>query len=541
VPLGAWFFRAAGHYTVFDDEAFSCLRYTMPPGEMVRALWAGVEPDPPLYYAMENLWVHAFGVGPVGLRSLSILLFLAGLLVMHRAGTAWFGGRVGNLTLLLCAIHPAHLLLGFAARWYSAMFLAVALLMWASAPPRADEAVSGSRGESSAGRLFGWSLCAAAACYTNYFGPVIVAFAWMVCVARAGSRRGWLLAGAGAMALYAPWLPAFWRQATSFPRLGGGAGDYASTVARSLAALLAGPLAGPRAWWVWAPMAGFCVAAVILLVHRRREVRPLAVIVAGCLLAGVATRTMIDKYVMTFSGPACMLAASLLATGRRATGGAGEVLPAGGPVGGRGALTAGSLRWMACLGLGLAWAGCGLNLVRERHWSSLRWLDPFEAAVRRVMEWKVPTEQWVATHPSARYYAALARLEREGKPATAANWVHIASFPPLHACGCGQYLRTPGLMLKQPGGRELPAIVTIESAGFADAADWRTLHAIMAPNYHMVAEQDWLEDPDAGLKDRLDPSYHHPRHRITARLWKPREGETPAPGRRLRGARPPGR
>lgn len=61
--VGVWMFWAAGHFTVFDDEAFSCRRYVLPAGEMVSLLWHGVEPDPPLYYLLQNVWVRIFGVG----------------------------------------------------------------------------------------------------------------------------------------------------------------------------------------------------------------------------------------------------------------------------------------------------------------------------------------------------------------------------------------------------------------------------------------------------------------------------------------------
>src|SRR5205807_2112107 len=93
---GGWMFWAAGHYTVFDDEAFSCQRYVLPMGEMLRGLWHGIEPDPPLYYVLENLSVHVVGVSPVGLRILSIIMFLVGLVVMRAAATAWFDRPTGT-------------------------------------------------------------------------------------------------------------------------------------------------------------------------------------------------------------------------------------------------------------------------------------------------------------------------------------------------------------------------------------------------------------------------------------------------------------
>ncbi|MBI5762405.1 MAG: hypothetical protein HZA51_02640 [Planctomycetes bacterium] len=42
LPIAAWMIWAAGYYTVFDDEAFSCQRYVLPMREMLRASWDGV-------------------------------------------------------------------------------------------------------------------------------------------------------------------------------------------------------------------------------------------------------------------------------------------------------------------------------------------------------------------------------------------------------------------------------------------------------------------------------------------------------------------
>ena len=114
---GVMLLRSAAHYTVFDDEGFSCRRYVLPMGDMVTALWRGAEPDPPLYYILQNGWVRIFGVGPLGLRGLSIVLFLIGLVFIRRAGEAWFDAPTGRWAMALAAVCPAHLLFGCAGRW----------------------------------------------------------------------------------------------------------------------------------------------------------------------------------------------------------------------------------------------------------------------------------------------------------------------------------------------------------------------------------------------------------------------------------------
>jgi len=534
LPLAAWFVWAAGHYTVFDDEGFSCLRYTMPLGEMVRGLWNGVEPDPPLYYILENLWVRVVGVGPLGLRSLSILLFLAGLVMMRRAAAAWFDERVANLTLILCAIHPAHLFFGFAARWYSCMFLCVAALLWVTGLWH-RRAAGGDAARRRAPPYLLWSLCAAAVCYTNYFGPIVVGLVWLAVSSRADDKRPWGWAALGTILLYAPWLPAFWQQATTFPQVGGAPSAYAATAARTAMALLAGNLAGPRTWWVWLPMAIFCAALIALLVRQRVGVWPLALIVTGCLAAGVASRTMIDKYVMAFSGPACCLAAALLVGAAAAS-----------------ARSLRRLRLVAANSLAIAWIGCGVNLVTERHWSSLRWLDPWEPVVASWLDHPgaPPPSNWIISHPAGRYYIARLMAERTSAPESQralrrvepqawrrwagaslvrANW---PDCPPYTEESFIQAFRSSSLqiadsqLLSSDRAMRRHLLLSIEAASLENPAASRMLRWILQESADHIDERSYLADPDAQLKDRLDPAYKHPRHRITVRLWRLRAGRS---------------
>lgn len=523
-------FWAAGRYTVFDDEAFSALRYTLPPVEMVKALWHGDEPDPPLYYLIQSGWVRVFGIGPLGLRSLSIVLFLAGLVFVRRAGELWFNERTGRLAMLLCAIHPAHLFFGFAGRWYAAMFCAVAILLWQTgrliASARTDvchvggtQSAPSSAGDESAalGRrsiqapdsthgpsaFFLWSLAAAVVCYVNYFGPVVVGFVWVAAILAARRRRGWLHAAVGAIVLYLPWFPPFWRQVTSFPQLGGSALDYAATLARSLAALLAGNLASARAWWVWAPLAVFGPALLALFAARRRRVLGLAAVACGCLLAGTLSRTMIDKYVMSFSAAAWLAVAAGLA-------------PAEPPVKGLERY----LRRVALIALCLAWLGCGVNLVTQRHWSSLRWLDPFPQAIADLAVGdlaRVPPENTILPHPSARYYYARRRLASSETPDDLSRWRALAATDgPAPAARPATVSTLLDRMAADPPQR----LILMETAGFSDDPDARALEARLSADYKVIEERTYLDDPDAELKNRLDPRYTHPAQRIRIRLWQ---------------------
>ncbi len=488
---------AAHYYTVFDDEAFSCNRYVMPAGELVGALWNGVEPDPPLYYLLQHAWISVFGVGPVGLRGLSILCFLTGLLVVREAGEAWFDAPTGRAASLLCALHPAHLFFGFAGRWYATMFCLVAALLWVSrllshAPP-----------EHRWRWIVGWAVTAAAICYTNYFGPVVVGLVWMVCIVRAAGRRPWLLAAALAVILYAPWLPPFWRQVVLFPPIGGPWQSYLATAGRTLVALLAGNLAAPDAWWVWVPMALFVGGSVLLLARMWADMWPLAVVAFGALVAGIVSRTMIDKYVMCFSGVAVLLGAALLVRG-----------------------------WTRCpaiaratiVGLAAAWAGCAVHGVTHKHWSSLRWLDPFESV---VLEWLNDSEtppilDWAVSHPSGRYYLACQVAIDVDHPwrITPAHWRTYAGPPDGSD---GRRLITTGTPKSLAARIEVDPprkIVVMQTAGFAEDADWDRLQSLLNRFYDPVRQRDYLDDTAAAWKDRLDPRFRHPARRITMTLWK---------------------
>jgi hypothetical protein len=511
VAVGVFLFSAAGRYIVFDDEAFSCRRYVMPMGEMVSALWRGVEPDPPLYYLLENLWVRFFGVGPVGLRSLSIIMFLVALPCVRLAGQAWFDRPTGLAAMLLCALHPLHWLFGFAARWYSLMFLASGVLLWLTARLAAVE-------RSDRRLIAAWSLAAAAACYTNYFGLVVACLAWLVGAARnrgsAGGIKRWLWAGAGAVLLYAPWLPAMLGQVKAFPSPQPAWWALAATFARTLTALLAGNLASIAAWWVWVPLGVFGVAAVVLSVQLWSRVWPAAVLTVGCLAAGIVSRTMIDKYVMTFSAAGCLWAAALFTHGLASSRSA----------------TVGLWSRFGLAALIVGWAGCSVNLVTQRHWSSLRWLDPFEKVIDDLIDRKdvPPPTRWAMTHPSARYYYGL-RMSRQhaqqsGGPkwkADGQSWRRFAEPPSSDLGSLDLACGTPSSVLERMVDEPLPSLLTLETAGFRELADqWGELRAVLDRSYVLVDQQTFLEDPDSGLKDRLDSTIRHPRWRIVVRCWQ---------------------
>ena len=537
---------AASVYTVFDDEAHSARLYALPAGEMIVALWHGADPDPPLYYLMQNAWVRLFGVGPLALRSMSIVLFLAALVVVRRAAEAWFDRETGRAALLICALHPAHLFFGFAGRWYALMFLLVSLLILLSAP--GVQAASAPRG-----RRVAWGLCAAAVCYVNYFGPVIVALAWLAMWLRERSpgnaaqrdRHGLAMAAAVAIICYLPWIVPFARHLLSFPQAGGPISAYAASSARLGLTLVTGNLADPSAWWAWTPMGLGAAALLVLAVQALRRpcfmaTAAMLLIAAGSAAAGILSRTLIDKYVLIISGPFCILAAALLVGGLRSAAAHSTATR-------HGTRSRGVARFAAvCIAIG--WIGCMANLVTERHWSSLRWLDPFASVTRMLYDenWERSRPDVVCSHPSARYYFALHRvndtdrslIERQIMPewrptlrTDAAEWLAALRDQDEPSPDEALFALTPSAAAKIIPERRPALIHTLETAGFHELPEWSALMTLLERDY--IADDElltYMEDDAAEWKNRVDPAFRHPRWRITVRRWLRRDENPPPTG-----------
>ena len=124
------------------------------------------EATPYLYYVLAWPWAKAFGLGEVGLRSLSALVGTAAIPVAYGAGAAFCSRRVGVVAAALVAAHPFLVWYAQEARAYgllvllgacTALFLGRALRL----PRRLD--------------LAGWALASALAVATHYFAVFLVA------------------------------------------------------------------------------------------------------------------------------------------------------------------------------------------------------------------------------------------------------------------------------------------------------------------------------------------------------------------------------
>ncbi|MCB9851649.1 MAG: glycosyltransferase family 39 protein [Phycisphaerales bacterium] len=512
VVVAVWYIFAANHYTVFDDEAFSCRLYAMPMSRMLHLQSVGADPDPPLYYILQNLSVGMFGVGPFALRGLSILCALASLLTIRGAGRAWFGDRAGLAAMLIAACHPAHLFFGFAARWYAMFLLLSTGLLWLTGRLYRQGAVT----------KYGavaWGALAASCALTNYFGIVVAALLACPLVWRLArnpeARIRLLIAAVTAIALFGIWIKPFMAHLTTF-RHSSPSGSVLATLARLLVALTTGNLASVNAWWVWAPLALAALFGLIMLGRSWRTVAPVAFVLIAAIVVGAITRTILDKYILTISGVACVLLAGLFTKGKFETSPQKRF----------------DLRRLGPIFLAVAWLGCGVNLVTQRHWSSLRWLDPIASTISLAVAQGANADAPIVTsHPAARYYAACrVATDRTDDVATsralatipAADW-RFAFDAQDSSDAALKLATTPAAVIRRiKKGAAVASMFTLQTSGFDSLPDWDALTDILHADYEIIDEWQFLKDDDAALKDAIDPSIHHAPWRVTLRHWQRR-------------------
>jgi hypothetical protein len=209
-----------------SDEAFSWRMVQYPTEAM---LWrAEADVHPPLYYVLLKPWLALCGDSPLALRGLSALLgvlLVPAVFALVRecrrlpAGDASAGAAGTGAALLaayLVALHPAQVLAGQNARMYSLSALLATLSTVVLL-----RALRRGRG------YWVYGAWAAATAYAHYYGFFTIAAQILGALGLAALRprekddapalavvRGLSVSGLVALALYAPWLPAFLHQTT---------------------------------------------------------------------------------------------------------------------------------------------------------------------------------------------------------------------------------------------------------------------------------------------------------------------------------------
>ena len=161
------------------------------------------ESSPPLYYILAWFWTRAFGLGEVGIRSLSALLGTALVPVAFFIGRRLGSQRAGLIAALLVAVNPFLVWYSQEARTYALLALLSALSFWAfvRALDRPEPR-----------RLAVWSAASSAAVLSHYFAAFLVAAeaVWLVFATR---RRSAIFASAAVAAVGAALIPLVMSQA----------------------------------------------------------------------------------------------------------------------------------------------------------------------------------------------------------------------------------------------------------------------------------------------------------------------------------------
>jgi mannosyltransferase len=148
------------------DEAVTVVRILHPSLFDTLSAVPNSESTPPLYYLLAWFWSRPFGIGEVGLRSLSALAGTASIAVVYLGAVSLpLPRRAGLVAAAIVAVSPVLIWFSQDARAYALAFLLTALSFLFFARARR----SGSRGD-----LGWWAACSALAIATHYFAGFVV-------------------------------------------------------------------------------------------------------------------------------------------------------------------------------------------------------------------------------------------------------------------------------------------------------------------------------------------------------------------------------
>ena len=166
-------FATLGVQSYHHDEVITAMR-VLPGG--LSHLFHEVrvsESNPPLYYLLAWGWAKAFGLGEVGLRSLSALLGVAVVPVAYLIGRELSSRRAGLVLAAFVAFNPMLIWYSQEARSYALLifFCALSLYFFLRALNRGEER-----------DLWFWALSSALALGSHYFAFFLVAIeaAWLL-------------------------------------------------------------------------------------------------------------------------------------------------------------------------------------------------------------------------------------------------------------------------------------------------------------------------------------------------------------------------
>jgi mannosyltransferase len=166
-------FATLGSQGFWIDEHIALQKLSLPADQMLGQIMSD-ETNPPLYFAVAKAWQQVFGLGEVGLRSLSALAGTVTILVVYATGVALVSRRTALFAAALTAASPIMIWYSQEARPYALFILLSALAFFFFVQALQQ------RGE---GRwLWAWAIASILAFSTHYFGFL-----------SAGIEAAWLL------------------------------------------------------------------------------------------------------------------------------------------------------------------------------------------------------------------------------------------------------------------------------------------------------------------------------------------------------------
>ena len=183
-------FATLDQQSYWYDEAVTVGLIRMDFGDMLDRIPES-ESTPPLYYVVAWLWAKVFGVGEVGLRSLSALCGTAFVPVIYAAAARAVSARAGLVAAALAAVNPLLIWYSQEARAYAPLLLLTGLsflffIRLLTGDPRRRTVVL-------------WAVFSALALATHYFAAFLVTIEAVWLLATAANRRPIAIA-AGALA-----------------------------------------------------------------------------------------------------------------------------------------------------------------------------------------------------------------------------------------------------------------------------------------------------------------------------------------------------
>jgi len=188
-----------GVRSLWFDEGYSLFVARMGWAEVLRFLRLN-DAHPPGYYLLLSAWLRAFGDDLAVLRLPSFAAGVASVWLTWVLGRRWAGPEVGLLAAFLVAVNPFQVYASNELRMYMPLQVTVLAAAWALDRALREDGLRW-------WTLYG--LLMAASGYFSYFAAfaVVPQAAWAVWLLGRRGVRGLAVAGAVALALYAPWLP----------------------------------------------------------------------------------------------------------------------------------------------------------------------------------------------------------------------------------------------------------------------------------------------------------------------------------------------